>query len=410
MASTILLGTGLRTINPPLGLPLIGYPHGRPNIGVAVDLCARVIVMGTAASRKPAAAIVVLDTLGVTPEFVGRVRKAAAEQAAGLDPENVMVVATHTHSAPTLSFRQFGNGSEEATEAYAAETLKQIAAAFADAWKNPTEVSVKLARTEVRIGHNRRVVDANGVATNVWLDKEGLHSGFFNPNLRVLMFEDASTHKPRALVSFYACHPVTGGPGNAKVSADYPGYFIRNIEAALPGCFGVHVTGAAAQINPRDGLFDDPELAKPAAETLSKAVLEALPLARTIDASPLLTRIETLTLPLGPDARQNYSRRAQDSVDGKTITSEVQVIRLGDIAIVSSPGELFGEIGLAIENSSPFATTLVAGYTNDNLGYLCTDTSRREGGYEPRNEISHQTETNVLKTSHAALVAAKNAT
>jgi hypothetical protein len=409
MPSNILLGTAFRTINPPQGLPLIGYPKGRPNTGVAVDLCARVLVLGNAQTKSPAAAIVVLDTLGVTPEFTQRARKAAAEQIPGLAADSVMVVATHTHSAPTLSHRQFGDGDQKQTEAYAEETLKQITAAFADAWKNPTEVAVKIARTEVRIGHCRRVVDANGVATNEWLDKEGLHSGFFNPNVRILLFEDVKTNKPRAVLSFYACHPVTGGPGNFKVSADYPGYFIRNIESALPGCFATHITGAAAQINPRDGLFDEPEKARPAAQTLSSAVLEALPHARAIETSPILTRIETLTLPLGPDARQNYSKRAQDSADGKTVTSEVQVIRLGEIAIVSSPGELFGEIGLAIENSSPFATTLVAGYTNDNLGYLCTDTARREGGYEPRNEISRHTEANLLKTSHAALVQAKNA-
>ena len=44
---SILLGTAVRTITPPLGVPLVGYPGPRPNTGVALDLCARAAVFGT---------------------------------------------------------------------------------------------------------------------------------------------------------------------------------------------------------------------------------------------------------------------------------------------------------------------------------------------------------------------------
>jgi hypothetical protein len=84
-------------------------------------------------------------------------------------------------------------------------------------------------------------------------------------------------------------------------------------------------------------------------------------------------------------------------------------LRLGEVAIISSPGELFAELGHAIEITSPFHTTFVAGYTNDNLGYLCTEASTREGGYEPRNQISLATEPLLLKASRKALVSAKSA-
>ena len=85
--STILLGTAARTINPPEGLPLVGYPRGRPNTGVALDLFARAAVFGAAQTRVPAAAIIVLDTIGVSPELVKNIRHAAAAQIKGLDPQ-----------------------------------------------------------------------------------------------------------------------------------------------------------------------------------------------------------------------------------------------------------------------------------------------------------------------------------
>ena len=178
---------------------------------------------------------------------------------------------------------------------------------------------------------------------------------------------------------------------------------------ALPGCMAVHVTAGAGNINPRDAINKDAEKAKPAGDALAKAVLEEMAYLRPINPTPIVVRTEALTLPLASDSDKNYSKRAQDSTDGQNLTSEVQAIRLGDVAIVSSPGELFGEIGLAIENTSPFNTTFVAAYSNDNLGYLCTETSTREGGYEPRNQISLQMERRLLKTSREVLVEVKSA-
>ena len=239
--------------------------------------------------------------------------------------------------------------------------------------------------------------------TNDWHDVAGRHTGFFNPNVRILLFRDARTQKPRALFSFYACHPVTLGPGNTKVSADYPGHFARAIEAALPGCLAIHVTAGAANINPRIALAADPEKAKPAGDMLAQAVLEELPARPPHQSHAHPDPHRNPPPPHRPRGRRRPCRARQNSPDGKTLLSEIQVIRLGDVALVSSPGELFGEIALAIENCSPFQTTLVAAYTNDSLDYLCTDTARREGGYEPTNAVSHETETQILKTSFAAL-------
>ena len=299
-SATILLGTAAKTINPPVGMLMVGYGNGRANTGVALDLFARAAVFGTVGSEKPAAAMVVLDTLGVAPEFVAKVRKGAAEKIPGLDPAAVMVCATHTHSGPTLSARQFGNDDPGKINAYADQTVNTAAEALAAAWKARSEMRAKIGRTEVRIGHNRRVVDPEGVATNVWPDLEGVHSGFFNPNVRILMFEDARTGKPRLLYSFYACHPVVLGPQNLKVSADYPGYFVRAVEAALPGCMAVHVTAGAGNINPRDAINKDAEKAKPAGDALAKAVLEEMAYLRPINPSPIVVRTETLMLPLRP--------------------------------------------------------------------------------------------------------------
>ena len=64
------------------------------------------------------------------------------------------------------------------------------------------------------------------------------------------------------------------------------------------------------------------------------------------------------------------------------IEVEVQAIRVGDLTIVGLPGEVFAEIGFQIEQSIP-GPAMVLGYSNGNVGYLCTQAAYEGGGYEP---------------------------
>ena len=60
-----------------------------------------------------------------------------------------------------------------------------------------------------------------------------------------------------------------------------------------------------------------------------------------------------------------------------------EAARVGDCAVVGTPGELFSEIGQAVRAASPFATTLFAGYCQGVLGYVATAEEHPYGGYEP---------------------------
>lgn len=64
------------------------------------------------------------------------------------------------------------------------------------------------------------------------------------------------------------------------------------------------------------------------------------------------------------------------------ILLEIQAIQLGPVALLSMPVEPFAEIGAAIKAHSPFAATLVSGYSNGIAGYLPVASAYPEGGYE----------------------------
>jgi hypothetical protein len=67
---------------------------------------------------------------------------------------------------------------------------------------------------------------------------------------------------------------------------------------------------------------------------------------------------------------------------GPVLEIEFQAMRLGATALVGIPVEPFAEIGAAVKQASPFATTFFSGYTNGAEYYMPMAYAYEEGGYE----------------------------
>jgi neutral ceramidase len=81
---------------------------------------------------------------------------------------------------------------------------------------------------------------------------------------------------------------------------------------------------------------------------------------------------------------------AQEADGGRAtaIDGEIWAARIGDCAIVSGPGEIFGAVGTAVRRRSPAPVTIFAGYSQGSLGYVATPDEYPHGGYEPA--VSHR--------------------
>lgn len=152
---------------------------------------------------------------------------------------------------------------------------------------------------------------------------------------------------------------------NTKASADYPDHAARALEGATGARAAIFLLGAAADVNPRECLFED------------------------------------------PDREERCAPRLVETPEGRRLLSEVQVLRLGDLALVSAPGELVVELGLAIRNASPLPHTMVVSCANDHLGYLVTERIWREGGHEAASALSADVEKPLLEAAREALRRAK---
>jgi hypothetical protein len=75
--------------------------------------------------------------------------------------------------------------------------------------------------------------------------------------------------------------------------------------------------------------------------------------------------------------------RAQLAIQrGQERETWLQVMRIGDIALVGVPAEYFTQLGLDIKNRSPFRHTIIAELANDWIGYLPNLEGHKLGGYQ----------------------------
>lgn len=110
--------------------------------------------------------------------------------------------------------------------------------------------SFEIAATKAaRLGHNRPVIE-NGVCRDEWEDLAGTHTGFFDSTV-LLIGVRRTDGRLDALVVNYGCHPVTLGPKNLQISADYVGCLKDEIEHNGGVGTTMFALSGAADINPR---------------------------------------------------------------------------------------------------------------------------------------------------------------
>jgi len=56
-------------------------------------------------------------------------------------------------------------------------------------------------------------------------------------------------------------------------------------------------------------------------------------------------------------------------------------MRIGGLALVAVPGEPFAQVAVEVRTRSPFAVTMVSGYSNGEVGYIPMQSDYRNGGY-----------------------------
>ncbi len=378
---------------------VLNWVTGKPYGAVHDSLNVHALVLDDGRTR---AAILRWDLVDVSESARDEVRKVVGA-ALDMPGENILINASHNHSAPwTPIYREGYRGEERDTwwairympsqngfppfQRWMAKLLTASVDAAQRAAASARPVTISIGRVAVNeYLYNRRpraptwgVVDVKTALTTPggspdW-NAEVLQGGAnFGPMDRTLAIVAIRNAEKKSVASLFhvACHSVSIYPSNPAISADWPGPAAQAIRAALGG-ESLFLQGCCGDINPwRRG---EAAVATMADGLANKARL-AVRYAVTLATAPLQIGRTTINLPLTPEGKKRLK--------ADTVAAEIQAIVCGPLAIVGLPGETMTELGMAIREKSPFPQTLVLGYSNGNgVHYVGMPGEKARGGYE----------------------------
>lgn len=422
-AQPMNVGVATADITGPRGYRMSGYFNERLNTGTHDPLYAKAMVFKQGDAK---AAIVVCDLIGLSMNVSSAARKLASEKT-GIPAQHIVIGATHSHTGPLYegALRNYfharavaknGNDPQEETDYPKLLTEKIVEAiVLADKAAAPSLLSAGIAKQE-GISFNRRfhMKDGSVVFNPGKLNPDIVRvAGPIDPDVGLMLIRDAKD-KPIASLTVFALHLDT--VSGTEYSGDYP-HYLENILRQDRGdkFLSLFAAGTCGDINHVDVSHGrrqgGQEYAKYLGETLGKTVADAK-LSR-IDRPSLAAKhaIVQASLQKYDDEQIAWAKKQMENVGtrnlpflvqveatkilgvelyrekhGENLPLEVQAFRISeDVAIVTLPGEVFVELGLAIKNASPFRNTMVMELCNDAPGYLPTEKAFKEGSYETVN-------------------------
>ncbi len=442
--TTLRAGAALVDITPPAGTHLSGSGCGehRPAQSVLDPLFAKAIVF-EAAGRK--LCIVTLDVTIITSEYTSRIRAGIAEKT-GIAPDAIMVHAIQTHSAPSVGYfmldQDFPLETTAETEylrgaelAYGEQAARAAVRAAVEAAGRLEPVRIGLGRGIVgELAFNRRGVRRDGT---IMMPKPMGHEnqpfgitdlcyleGPMDPEVGVCCVQRLDM-QPIAFLLHHTCHPVNvfgHRETYCAVSADWPGAWSHELQKIYGSTVvPLVLNGCCGNINPWHPFDPDctPDHRRMGRELA--AMSERVTHGMTFGQSGVLDwRIEQAILsyrdipekrrqevaallakhphpPRGKSGEvdpQWFSAASTRSVElcrqrEPRFSYEIQVLRVGDLAIVGLPGEPFVEGQLAIKTNSAAPYVFPAHLTTQYVGYLPTREAYARGGHEANAEVTY---------------------
>jgi hypothetical protein len=442
--SGLLAGVARADITPPVGIPQMNWGAQTHVESVGIDPAGMVATVLVVSDGRQKFAMVDVDTLFTGPLAPATARASALT---GIPAGHIRLAATHTHAGPVLAREKGPVGYDltryqKGFDNYWELVNDKIVGAIVEANAKLRPAHISGAKGAGTININRRIRRAGSEPPGVGRNPEGL----IDRDLVVFRIDDAEG-KPIAVIVNFQCHGTVMAWENKFISPDWPGMMRKTVERALPGALCLFFQGAAGNQGPVEGFTGDLGVAHRLGSILghqaaalalqTETVRRAARFEGWVESTAFIARqpwrvagardgtlkFVTQVLDLPP---RTYSpaevdrmasavagaKRKLDAVRGgdpwnvhaaearlrrfedllakwkrpswrEPVQVRVQLLRMGETALVAMPGEPFAEIGKAIKEASPFPLTMFCGYSSGEGGdYMPVESEYPMEGYE----------------------------
>lgn len=383
---------------------------------VKTRVSARAVVLADARTQL---AIVVVDSCMMGRPVLDEAKAMAAKRT-GIPADRMLISATHAHSVPS----SLGCLGTDADPAYVPLLRDKLVEAIAAAQANLEPARIGFGKgnaadfTALRQWIRRpdridvdpfgnKTVRANMHAGSNW-DNATSEAGPEDPDLSLISIQ-ARDGRPIAVLGNFSMHYF----GDQNISADYYGLFSDGLRQRIaPGdgaraFVGLMSHGCSGDIYRRD--YTKPESWNPKL-TIDEYASGLLDIAMKIHAGiryrddvDLTMAEQRMTLQYRvPDLqRLEWAQRIVAGMNGRLAKTQtevyareaiilherqqteivVQALRIGDIAIATTPTETYAITGLKIKAASPLPNTIVIELANGGDGYIPPPEQHLFGGY-----------------------------
>jgi neutral ceramidase len=424
-AARFRAGAAISNITPDIGGDIIGGFTPIVSKHIHDDLHVRCLVLDDGQTRL---AFAVCDLVGISKMVCDEACRTIQERTA-IPAGNVLICATHTHSATSaLGSNRFQRESE--LDEYQRFVARRIADGVqrANNLLRPAEFAFGTVDIPEHVFNRRWFMRPGTVPENPFggSDLVKMNPGAGNPNLTepagptdptlsFLALREPNG-RPIAVFASYSLHYV-GGVGPGHISADYFAMFSETLKSLVqtepqdPPFVAMLSNGTSGDINNIN--FKTPRPSKPpyeqmrfVADDVAGKVHAAL--AQVKYGNNLSLDARSREVPIGwrkptpeqlawakktlaerpadsakADLPRIYAERAQRLAEfPDTMPMPLQVFRIGDVFISTMPCEVFCEIGLEFKEKAPSRNAFLISLTHGAYGYLPTPRHHDLGGYE----------------------------
>ncbi len=355
------VGAAKRIITPS---PLISVSGGvgtpRPANTKKGELYVRAMVLESGEERI---AIVNVDNLG-WPAALGNRSRALIK---GIPYNNILIGATHTHSAPDAYAFPDKEGNHAADLKYLDHCVVQIADAVNEALKNLTAADLKIA-----VGKANGKIAYNYYAPDLYDPRCGV--------IQAVSSQGKNKGQPLVTLVNYAIHPEVIGNKQGILSPDLIGPLYDRIEARTGG-MALFMNGAQGGMVTADNRLDnnkeanDWEECQRIGNLLADEALKLVSEAKIQKDPAIYCASKKVTFPIDSEMLRyilSNSPLSMGNQDHNSISSTLNLLNIGSAQILTIPGEALPNIGYYLKRNMPTQHPFLFGLTNDAFGYILT--------------------------------------
>lgn len=382
-AQQLKAGAAFRVITPSPLLPVsggVGIP--KPVTQKQGDLFVRAMVLEKGGVRV---AIVGIDNLGWTSVLGDRSRALIT----GIPPENVLIGATHTHSAPDAYAFADENGKHLADLKWLDWCTKQIADAVNEAVSKLTPATLKTA-----VGEAQGKIAFNYYAEQLYDPRCGV--------IQAIGTIGQSKGKVIATLVNYAVHPEIIGSKRGILSPDLCGPLYDRIESKVGGIAIFMNSAQGGMVTADNRSADGQEKSdykecKRIGELLADEALRIVSDAKEQTNPTLSCFSKKITFPVESKLMQSIlASTPLKSPDMKmdAVSTRVNLLNVGTAQVLTIPGEALPNVGYYVKRHMHTKQPFLFGLTNDAFGYMLSKVdfdSFKRYEYVSRTSLGEQT-------------------